>query len=343
MISKNESIRLKGIAILMMLFLHLFNTNERIALCAPLVYVTDGKPLVQLLTRVASLCVPIYVFISGYGLSYIYEKADGKNIRIANRILRIYANYWVIILLFVPIGSIVNPELYPGNLITFLLNFSGISYSYNHEWWFLMPYIILVLCSSHIISAAHKLDKRKAINWGIGMIIFYIMLRLLRGVVPVFPGKDFIFNLLNLLFPFFAGIIFAHHRILGRFRNFITNRWKDRSNYYLCALLFLVCSLRIAIKTSTFDALYALLLITLLTCINLPEWSKHTLEKVGKQSTNMWLIHTFYSWYFFSDFFYGLRYPLVMFPALVVVSYGTSALIHKIYDPLNRRILSLPF
>lgn len=343
MISKEESTRLKGIAILLMLFLHLFNTDERIGLCEPLLWVGDGKPLVQLLTRIARLCVPIYIFLSGYGLSYIYEKAEGKGMRTANRILRLYANYWIILLLFIPLGAWVSPEKYPEDLTTFILNFTAISYNYNYEWWFLMPYFILVLFSPYIIHGAHSLNKRQLLYWSTGILIIYIASHHLRGMVSVFPGKDFVFGLLMLFFPFFAGIIFSHHRILGRFRTYITRRWKGRSNCYLWLSVLAVCTLRVVIKASAFDALYALLLITLLTGIDIPTWSKHTLETFGHHSTNMWLTHTFYSWYFFPEFFYGLRYPLVMFIALVAVSYATSLVIQRLYDPLRKRIISLPF
>lgn len=343
MITKEKTTCIKGIAILLMLFLHLFNTNERIGLCEPSFVIGDGKPLVQLLTRIARLCVPIYIFLSGYGLNYIYEKTGGKGMRTANRVLRLYVNYWLILLLFIPLGAWVSPETYPKDLPTFILNFTGISYSYNYEWWFLMPYILFLLCSPYIIHTVHSLDKRQTIYWSSGILVIYIASHPIRSMVPVFTGKDFVFGILMLSFPFLAGIIFSHFRILGRFRTYITRRWKSRTNFYLWMSVLAVCTLRVAVKASAFDALYALLLITMLSSIDFAKWSKHTLLSFGRHSTNMWLTHTFYSWYLFPEFFYSLRYPLLIFIALTGVSYATSLVLHRIYDPLRKRVLSLPF
>ena len=64
---KKESLELKGIAILLMLMLHLFNTQQRVAECTPFLYFWNGKPLVYALSRVGAFCVPLYIFISGYG------------------------------------------------------------------------------------------------------------------------------------------------------------------------------------------------------------------------------------------------------------------------------------
>lgn len=72
--NKTESLQLKGIAILMMLFLHLFNTADRVELCNISIYFWNGKPLVLAMSRVAAFCVPIYLFISGYGLTCSYKK-----------------------------------------------------------------------------------------------------------------------------------------------------------------------------------------------------------------------------------------------------------------------------
>ena len=64
---KKESLELKGIAILLMLMLHLFNTQQRVAECTTFLYFWNGKPLVYALSRVGAFCVPLYIFISGYG------------------------------------------------------------------------------------------------------------------------------------------------------------------------------------------------------------------------------------------------------------------------------------
>ena len=88
---------LKGVAIFMMLFLHLFNSPNLLDSCHPLFFIGD-VPIVSILTRV---CKPVefFLMLSGYGLYYIYShnrdmgwKAQGK------RLLRLYITYWIILL-----------------------------------------------------------------------------------------------------------------------------------------------------------------------------------------------------------------------------------------------------
>lgn len=60
--TKEETLQLKGIAILMMLFLHLFNTTANVEQCQTYIYFWNGKPLVLALSRVGSLlCSNIHI------------------------------------------------------------------------------------------------------------------------------------------------------------------------------------------------------------------------------------------------------------------------------------------
>lgn len=63
-----------------------------------------GKyPIEQYVGSFAGICVGMFIFLSGYGL---YLSYDGSlNYRdILKRIFKIYINYWVILLIFFPIG-----------------------------------------------------------------------------------------------------------------------------------------------------------------------------------------------------------------------------------------------
>ncbi|MFR5897052.1 MAG: acyltransferase family protein [Phocaeicola massiliensis] len=143
--TKEETLQLKGIAILMMLFLHLFNTTANVEQCQTYIYFWNGKPLVLALSRVAAFCVPIYIFLSGYGLAITY-KQNQRIMRSWNRIFNLYINYWIVFLLFIPLACFIRPQNYPGNLTEFICNFIALDCSYNREWWFffLMSCLLLV-------------------------------------------------------------------------------------------------------------------------------------------------------------------------------------------------------
>lgn len=74
MMSLRESTILKGVAILFMLYLHLFNRLENVDLC--ITHLSVGNiPLVHLFTRCTNP-VPFYLILSGYGLYASYK--NGK-------------------------------------------------------------------------------------------------------------------------------------------------------------------------------------------------------------------------------------------------------------------------
>lgn len=60
--------------------------------------------------------------------------------------------------------------------------------------------------------------------------------------------------------------------------------------------------------------------------------------EIGKKSTSMWLIHGFIYLYFFKDFIYGFKYPLVIFIVLVAITYAVSTLIDLLYNKIQSRI-----
>lgn len=72
--SKNDSMAMKGMALLFMLFYHLSYRPDRIVLCDPWI-VVDGKPLAMIIAQCLN---PIFffMFLSGYGLYINYSKAN---------------------------------------------------------------------------------------------------------------------------------------------------------------------------------------------------------------------------------------------------------------------------
>ena len=133
---------MKGVAILLMIFLHLFNQQANVELCHNLI-VIDGSRLVLLLSR-ASNPVAFFLVLGGYGLYKVFEKGDKHRY---TRILKLLIHYWIILAIFVTIGHFINPAKYPGGVMKILSNISGYQTTYNGEMWFLLPYIVLSLLS----------------------------------------------------------------------------------------------------------------------------------------------------------------------------------------------------
>ena len=83
--------------------------------------------------RNSVLCVPAYIFLSGYGLGKVYCKKalSGQSMGNGKRCFNLYVRLWVIIAIFVPIGSYFNPEHYPYSMLELVENMTGISTYYN--------------------------------------------------------------------------------------------------------------------------------------------------------------------------------------------------------------------
>lgn len=143
--NKQESQMMKGVAILLMLFLHLFNQLHNVELCRNFIFIND-LPLVYILCRAANP-VAFFLILGGYGL---YKVNEGEDKHRWSRILKLFIHYWIILIMFVSIGCYLHPSRYPGSISTIISNFTSFNTSYNGEMWFLFPYIVLSLLAPYI-------------------------------------------------------------------------------------------------------------------------------------------------------------------------------------------------
>ena len=153
-LSKADTNVLKGIALLLLLFHHLFWKNN--GLYVDITFADHN--LVQAIGEWSKLCVAIFVFLSGYGLTVQAQKSSNP-IKLKqfywHRFSKLLLNYWFIWLVFVPIGIYVFDysfsDAYGNHLfIKFLLDFFGIIsafgiYGYNATCWFYSCIILLYL------------------------------------------------------------------------------------------------------------------------------------------------------------------------------------------------------
>lgn len=121
-ISKDESNVVKGVAILFMLYFHLFNRVTD----GVVDYWVAGQPLTKFLSP-AAYPVPFFLLVSGYGLYYTYKKGKLTLASNLKRALKLYIHYWLVMLIFVSIGSFVASWHYPGTLLTFIYKFNRYS------------------------------------------------------------------------------------------------------------------------------------------------------------------------------------------------------------------------
>lgn len=139
---------LKGIAILFMVFLHLFNSLSFVRDYTPLLYV-GNIPFVHWLCR-AMNPVAFYLFISGYGLYYSYISGKLDLVFNTKRIFKLYLYWWVCLIIMIPIGLIMAPGRFSMSFDIILQNVSAINTSWYPQAWFLFPYVLIVFSSKYV-------------------------------------------------------------------------------------------------------------------------------------------------------------------------------------------------
>lgn len=124
----------------------------------------------QFLLTLSSICVPIFIFIAGYG--YAIKENNPKPL--FQTIWNLYKKVWLVLIVFFPLA------LYFGKLRfnagEFLLNLSGFYFTYCGEWWFVCLYVLLEIYA-RFLKRTGIIDNKKLLVLisGVLMISGYAM------------------------------------------------------------------------------------------------------------------------------------------------------------------------
>lgn len=207
-LSYRDSMQLRGVAILMMLFLHCFNYHTQSDYVD---WVINENTLSWWLTKTAGLCVSFYCILSGYGLykkypfgyKYCFEKAWILSKR-----------YWFFLALFVGVGVFFF-NAYELKMSLLLSNFLGYRTTYNPTLWFLLPYLFVLIASPLLLRFfnMHKTWKSIVIVTLIYCIAFYFLKLKAMGLIAIHDIFCVLLESFDLLFSFLCGALFAKYGI----------------------------------------------------------------------------------------------------------------------------------
>lgn len=333
--TKQDSLELKGIAILMMLFLHLFNTEERVGECITFLQIA-GKPFVYLLSRLCGICVPIYIFITGYGLAASWYKDSTHSLHPFRRLMRLYGAFWTVFLVFIPLACFISPQEYPNSIIDLLMNAACLTYTYNNEWWFLRPYIILLLLSPLIISFMMRGKKECNLMLGLSALSYGVWWLLCKtGWLFGFYPIEVIKNVFQIFLPFVYGIWVYKMDAVNKLHSWLLGMKRSKAITMKVLGLLLPIALCFVVKGVYMKALVFLPLLPFYLLTKRSDAFKRFVCFFGYHSTYMWLTHTFFCYYLFHSYIYGLKYPLLMYIVLVVVSLLSSYVCQWLHQLLS--------
>ncbi len=333
---KSDTQIIKGLAILLMLMHHLWFFPDRIA-GGKLKYLFTflGKSSTDVMGSFGKICVSLFFFVGGYG---IYIQSKNRSFNILKNIKKIYKNYWKVFLIFIPIGYIffnnqtpycLDEKIY-NNFLFFgynyiLANFLGLSSSLNAEWWFLKSYIIAII-TFPFIKRLFK-DKDTVINIFIIIIVTILMCNVFPflGTIPElgtlsnnYLYTTFLCQNAPYISCFWMGILFAKDDLFKKVIKKINEAIVLNPIVDIIGIMLIVYS-REFVVGEIIDILYVpLLIILFLNLIQKLPIIQKIFTFLGDNSTNMWLTHSFFC-YYFSKFAKITTYFKWAIPCLIVL------------------------
>ena len=363
MFTREDTRIVKGIAIILMLMHHLFAFPNRYPSdfsFAP-TFSIYGTDFIVFLGQFGKICVALYMFLGGYGLFCQYR--TGKKLH--ENIFKLYTNYWKIFFIFIPIGfllfsnqpsdycaeSIICNVFSKFDLNEFISNLIGWKSTYNREWWFFKNYLCTIFLGYIFI----QMTKSHKSFW---VDLFWIIVIFIttQAVFPSFSNIPAFNTLTNNIFyvnlftldqsscSFFMGVIFAKYNIYAKLNELLTSNKKTHQlAICICGFILAPCIRQL------FGSQIDLFLVPLFTvccitfCKKIPFLSKIFLV-LGKHNTNIWLIHSFYCYYYYkiTKIVYLSKYAFVDLIILIGISFFSSVLVNYFYIGIKRLFSTIP-
>ena len=346
--TRDDTKLIKGIAICLMMWYHLFAFPLRIAeenTFIPLIKIGE-TPLAQTVGSFGGICIALFTVLSGYGIYMLSLASSNQNKNIERHIWVLYKTAWLIFLLALPLYVHIYSAFGKQIPQMFLYNFLCLQSTMNREWWYITPYAILLICFPYI----KRFVERK--NSCLLSALFFVLLfnAFLVYILPTFTNSalmsDFVSTILwdNLslaigLSPAFAvGCIFARYDVLANVK-------RKYGGKPLCVAASVVAMLAVFfLRFKNFrqydwlNAAVFILCIDVLLNTKLMQLAGKVFIPLGKESTIMWLTHSFlcYYWTFAQRIVYLPKYSPLIFVWFSLLTYILARAIGFLQKVIDR-------
>lgn len=354
--SKQDTKAIKGAAILLMLYHHLFAFPKRIGdgiVYTPL-FTIHGIDSTYILGLFGKLCVALFLFLGGYGtyLSYrdkVFDTSTTSSYQLignfcSSKLLLLYKNYWKVFIIIIPVSFMIGDTSISLSLDKLFLNFLGLDITFNNEWWFFTTYLILIICFPLIAQFVDRLNANPVTDLFIIALYNLFILYLLPDIMKTNLLSNFsqikawskLYTCAEWSPCFIVGCIFARWGILDEIKARLTTNF---SLTIICSItLILMIPLRYKLKVNmAYDYAFAPAFSICLTAVFVSYFGtriRWILELIGTRSTDIWLIHSFYCYHWCQRLIYAPRYSILIVFWLLVLSFITSVAIDKLYSLL---------
>lgn len=348
-LTKQDTQKAKGVAILGMIMLHLFCRLGELPY-TPLIWM-GSTPLIYYLGLFGDICVPIYCFCSGYA-HYLLREQYGCDYykRIPGKLLKFLGNFWIVVILFSLVGVIFCDDAIPGSVSDFIGNIFLYRLSYNGAWWFVLTYVFLLLLSPLFARFARKIPSACVLIFSLVIYFVAYLFRFKFQLEIENPVLNWILTQVVLLgtsqFGYMIGMVCRKERFVSKLRACFScrNEITDMSlgggrvlPYLIVICLPVAAFAGHCLVQSVFVAPFtAITVLVSLSLVKLPRPIDTLLLFFGKHSTNIWLVHMFFYLTLFEGFVFRAKFPLIILGLMLIVCLVVSWVVNWIYEVVEK-------
>ena len=319
--SKKDSLAVKGIAIIMMMFHHCFIEIPVLDQYG-VSFGSLSREKVVWVCLWLKICVSLFAFVSGYGLYTSYKKKNGSKVEwVIRRLIKTLSGFWIVFILAGIVCQLIDQRytrVYFADGITqgifsSFVSFMGLSNLFGMQqlistWWYMSAAVIFIVMTPFFSGLLEKYGR-------ILVPLFVVIIpRLLNLTYPTEDNAAFGF-----VFIFIIGMCAAQGDILNHYLEVCQEKITGGKKVLLfiaeSVALIVICRWSSGLDVTRFwEICYGItpfLLIVYVQKYLFKIRPVHTvLEFLGKHSMNIYLVHTFIRNLYLKDVTYSFGYFL---------------------------------
>lgn len=361
---KNDTLCLKGFAIILLMIIHCFGSESRFAGFEFNFWPLSEKLYIEL-AYYCKICVSIFAFISGYGL-YLSAKKKSESITQTNkwytsRVIKTLSGFWFLYPLSFFCGQPMTKYFGKGivrGAVYMLLDFLGLSHFFatptlNASWWYMSAAVVFILFIPFLVRATKK------IGWFSAFVAVVVVPRVL------FNGEFFgAMGIYTFILPVYFGALFAEYKVFEKIDEFklLKNKVINEILLFVGGIVLIFISIYIWIRvpyTVLWEYHYGIAPLFVIAFCNrfifkkrgaISKCIRAVFAFLGKHSMNIFIFHSFIRVNLFKDFVYSFKYPALTILVLLLMSLVVSIVVELVkklirYDKgislLEKKLVSL--
>lgn len=337
--TKEDSQTLKGMAICMLLYRHLF--GNVITQGVTVDYFLINEVISKDITCFCKLCLPMFIFVTGYGIAAKigYQEIQLRDMEkvTVRRFASLMIPFWFIFIICQIFGNITGVDGFfdtygngKGSVIYCFLDFLGLAQVLDTPtmcgtWWYISFALLLMVALPMVCLVVRKFSFMPL------LVLF------------------FLFGYLDVLCPilyFQAGVIgiTAYYcDLFGRVDDCIGNN--TGRNIGLIAVILLILALCFVLRTEGgYDNFVFLIGTPAIVLLQQRYIARFKLFNVimgflGKHSLNIFLTHTFLKSHYLNRLIFGCRYGILIWAVLIILSLILSIILEWLMKVLKVKTL----